>query len=223
LLQNIIRVSEIRAIAFLDDGTAVVAKRFAVVSPHIELYQSKRGPIIAFALREPIRDDEGRLWRVLLAQSVTAVENRQAMSGYEPSASRMFSLSYFSILCPDKPSVEECLSDIINNVVQKKLGERFGVVVDGRYLIAIDTSAAQVERMVEALHADVNSMLTAAYAEFQHWLQNVRTFERLAKAVARSGANWLLLGVIAIALLVMLPALLPQIMQVLQNFGLWRP
>ena len=213
---------EIRAVAFLDDGTAVVAKRFAVVSPHIELYQSKRGPIIAFVMREPIRDDEGRLWRVLLAQNITAVEGRQAMSGYEPSAARMFSLSYFSVLCPDKPSVEECLSDLINNVVQKKLGERFGIIIDGRYMIAVDTSPAQVERMVEALHADVNTMLTAAYAEFQHWLQNVKTFERLAKAVARGGASWLLLGVIAIALLVMLPMMLPQIMQMLQNLGLWR-
>jgi len=216
-------VSEIRAVAFLDDGTAVIAKRFAVVSPHIELYQSKRGPIIAFALREPIRDDDGRLWRVLLVQSVTAVENKQAMSGYEPSASRMFSLSYFSALCPDKPSAEECLSDLINNVVQKKLGERFNVAVDGRYMIAIDTSPAQVERMVEALHADINSMLTAAYAEFQHWLQNVKTFERLAKAVARGGMNWLLLAIVAIVMLAMLPSLLPQIANALQGLGLWKP
>ena len=216
-------MSEIRAVAFLDDGTAVIAKRFAVVSPHIELYQSKRGPIIAFALREPIRDDDGRLWRVLLVQSVTAVENKQAMSGYEPSASRMFSLSYFSALCPDKPSAEECLSDLINNVVQKKLGERFNVAVDGRYMIAIDTSPAQVERMVEALHADINSMLTAAYAEFQHWLQNVKTFERLAKAVARGGMNWLLLAIVAIVMLAMLPSLLPQIANALQGLGLWKP
>jgi len=215
-------VVEIRAIAFLDDGTAVVAKRFAVVSPHIELYQSKRGPIIAFVMREPIRDDEGRLWRVLLAQNITAVGDKQAIAGYEPSASRMFSLSYFSVLCPDKPSVEECLSDLINNVVQKKLSERFGITIDGRYIIAVDTSPAQVERMIEALHADINTMLTAAYAEFQHWLQNVRTFERLAKAVAKSGAGWLLLGVIAIALLVMLPMVLPQIMEALSRFGLWR-
>lgn len=211
---------EIRAVAFLDDGTAVVAKRFAVVSPHIEIYQTKKGPIIAFALREPIRDDQGRLWRVLLVQSVTAVENKQAMSGYEPSASRMFSLSYFATLCPDKPSMEECLNDIINNVVQKKLGERFNVMVDGRYMIAIDTSPAQVERMVEALHADINSMLTAAYAEFQHWLQNVRTFERLAKAVARGGVSWLILGLIAILFLVMAPQLLPLIQQFMG--GLWR-
>jgi hypothetical protein len=213
-------VVEIRAVAFLDDGTAVVAKRFAVVSPHIEIYQTKKGPIIAFALREPIRDDQGRLWRVLLVQSVTAVENKQAMSGYEPSASRMFSLSYFATLCPDKPSMEECLNDIINNVVQKKLGERFNVMVDGRYMIAIDTSPAQVERMVEALHADINSMLTAAYAEFQHWLQNVRTFERLAKAVARGGVSWLILGLIAILFLVMAPQLLPLIQQFMG--GLWR-
>jgi hypothetical protein len=215
-------VSEIRAVAFLDDGTAVIAKRFAVVSPHIELYQTRRGPIIAFVMREPIRDDEGRLWRVLLAQNITAVENKQAISGYEPSASRMFSLSYFSVLCPDKPSVEECLSDIINNVVQKKLGERFGISVDGRYVVAVDTSPAQVERMVEALHADVNTMLTVAYAEFQHWLQNIRTFERLAKAVAKGGASWLILGVIALAMLVMLPVLMPQIMEMLSRFGLWR-
>lgn len=216
-------MSEIRAVAFLDDGTAVIAKRFAVVSPHIELYQSKRGPIIAFALREPIRDDDGKLWRVLLVQSVTAVEGKQAMSGYEPSASRMFSLSYFSTLCPDKPSAEECLADIINNVVQKKLSERFNIMIDGKYMIAIDTSPAQIERMVEALHADINSMLTAAYAEFQHWLQNVRTFERLAKAFARGGMNWLLLGVIAIALLVMLPSILPQITNMLHGMGLWKP
>jgi len=215
-------VSEIRAVAFLDDGTAVIAKRYAVVSPHIELYQSKRGPIVAFALREPIRDDDGRLWRVLLAQSVTAVENKQAMSGYEPSASRMFSLSYFSTLCPDKPSAEECLADIINNVVQKKLSERFNIVVDGKYMIAIDTSPAQVERMVEALHSDINSMLTAAYAEFQHWLQNVKTFERLAKALSRSGMNWLLIAVIAIVMLAMLPSLLPQIANALHGLGLWR-
>ncbi len=213
---------EIRAIVFLDDGTAVVARRFAVVSPHIELYQSKRGPIIAFVMREPIRDDEGRLWRVLLAQNITAVENKQAMSGYEPSAARMFSLSYFSVLCPDRPSVEECLADIISNTIQKKLAERFNLAVDGRYVIAVDTSPAQVERMVEALHADVNTMLTAAYAEFQHWLQNVRTFERLAKAVARGGAGWILLGIIALAMLVMLPVLLPQIMELLARFGLWR-
>jgi hypothetical protein len=215
-------VSVVQAVAFLDDGTAVIAKRFAVVSPHIEIYQTKRGPIIAFALREPIRDDRGGLWRVLLVQSITAVENKQAMSGYEPSAARMFSLSYFATLCPDKPSVEECLADLINNVVQKKLGERFNISIDGRYMIAIDTSPAQVERMVEALHADVNTMLTAAYAEFQHWLQNVKTFERLAKAVARSGASWLLLGVIAIALLVMLPMVLPQLMEMLGRLGLWR-
>jgi len=215
-------VSEIRAVAFLDDGTAVIAKRYAVVSPHIELYQSKRGPIVAFALREPIKDDDGRLWRVLLAQSVTAVENKQAMSGYEPSASRMFSLSYFSTLCPDKPSAEECLADIINNVVQKKLSERFNIVVDGKYMIAIDTSPAQVERMVEALHSDINSMLTAAYAEFQHWLQNVKTFERLAKALSRSGMNWLLIAVIAIVMLAMLPSLLPQIANALHGLGLWR-
>jgi hypothetical protein len=213
-------VSEIRAVAFLDDGTAVIARRFAVVSPHIELYQSKRGPIIAFAMREPIKDDTGKLWRVLLVQSVTAVENKQAMSGYEPSASRMFSLSYFATLCPDKPSVEECLSDIINNVVQKKLGERFNITVDGRYMIAVDTSPAQVERMVEALHADINSMLTAAYAEFQHWLQNVKTFERLAKAVARGGMNWLLIGLIIIIFLAMAPQILPMIQQFLG--GLWR-
>ena len=191
-----------------------------MVSPHIELYQSKRGPIIAFALREPIRDDSGRLWRVLLAQSVTAVENKQAMSGYEPTASRMFSLSYFSVLCLDKPSVEECLSDIINNVVQKKLGERFNIAIDGKYMIAVDTSPAQVERMVEALHADVNSMLTAAYAEFQHWLQNVKTFERLAKAVARSGVSWLLIGLIAVIFLAMAPQILPMIERLIG--GLWR-
>jgi hypothetical protein len=215
-------VSEVRAIAFLDDGTAVIAKRFAVVSPHIELYQSRRGPIVAFVMREPIRDDVGKLWRVLLAQNVTAVENKQSMTGYEPSAARMFSLSYFSILCPDKPSIEECLADVINNVVNKRLSERFGITLDSKYMVAVDTSPAQVERMVEALHADVNSMLTAAYAEFQHWLQNVKTFERLAKAVARGGMSWLLLGVIAIVVLAMLPMLLPQIMQMLQNLGLWR-
>jgi hypothetical protein len=215
-------VTAVQAIVFLDDGTAVVARRFAVVSPHIELYQSKRGPIIAFALREPIKDDQGRLWRVLLAQSVTAVEGKQAVSGYEPSAARMFSLSYFTVLCPDKPSVEECLASLISDVVQKRLGERFGISVDGRYMIAVDTSPAQVERMIEALHADINTMLTAAYAEFQHWLQNVRTFERLAKAVAKGGVSWILLGVIALAALVMLPAILPQITEVLSRLGLWR-
>jgi hypothetical protein len=216
-------VSAVQAVAFLDDGTAVIARRFAVVSPHIELYQSKRGPIIAFVMREPLRDDEGRLWRVLLAQNITAVGDKQAVSGYEPSASRMFSLSYFSVLCPDKPSVEECLADLINNVVQKRLSERYSISVDGRFIVAVDTSPAQVERMIEALHADVNTMLTAAYAEFQHWLQNVRTFERLAKAVAKRGSGWLVLGVIAIAMLVMLPMLLPQIMETLSRFGLWRP
>ncbi|MFZ8842158.1 MAG: hypothetical protein ACO2PM_25160 [Pyrobaculum sp.] len=216
-------MSAVQAVAFLDDGTAVIARRFAVVSPHIELYQSKRGPIIAFVMREPLRDDEGRLWRVLLAQNITAVGDKQAVSGYEPSASRMFSLSYFSVLCPDKPSVEECLADLINNVVQKRLSERYSISVDGRFIVAVDTSPAQVERMIEALHADVNTMLTAAYAEFQHWLQNVRTFERLAKAVAKRGSGWLVLGVIAIAMLVMLPMLLPQIMETLSRFGLWRP
>jgi hypothetical protein len=174
-------------------------------------------------MREPLRDDEGRLWRVLLAQNITAVGDKQAVSGYEPSASRMFSLSYFSVLCPDKPSVEECLADLINNVVQKRLSERYSISVDGRFIVAVDTSPAQVERMIEALHADVNTMLTAAYAEFQHWLQNVRTFERLAKAVAKRGSGWLVLGVIAIAMLVMLPMLLPQIMETLSRFGLWRP
>jgi len=216
-------VSKIHAVVFSDDGTAVIAERVAVVSPHIELYQSKRGPIVAFVMREPIRDDRGGLWRVLLAQNVTAVADKQALSGYEPSAARMFSLSYFSILCPDKPSIEECLTTIINDVVNKRLGERFGIVLDAKYVIAIDTSPAQVERMVEALHADVNSMLTAAYAEFQHWLQNVRTFERLAKALTKKGANWAMLGILALVLLVMLPVLWPQILQLLQSFGLWRP
>jgi hypothetical protein len=216
-------VPKIYAVAFADDGTAVVAERVAVVSPHIELYQSRRGLIIAFVMREPIRDSRDDLWRVLLAQNVTGVSDRQAMAGYEPSAARMFSLSYFSILCPDKQSVEECLSDVINNVVNKRLGERFGIALDGKYMIAIDTSPAQVERMVEALHADVNTMLTAAYAEFQHWLQNVKTFERLAKAMAKKGGGWILLGVLAIAILVMMPVLLPQIAEALGRLGLWSP
>jgi hypothetical protein len=214
-------VSSIRAVVFIDDGTAAIAERVAVVSPHIELYQSKRGSIVAFVMREPIRDDRGGLWRVLLAQNVTAVADKQALSGYEPSAARMFSLSYFSILCPDKPSMEECLADVINNVVQKRLSERFGITLDSKYMIAVDTSPAQMERMVEALHADVNSMLTAAYAEFQHWLQNVKTFERLTKALAKRGANWIMLGILALAFLVMLPVLWPQISQLLQSFGLW--
>jgi hypothetical protein len=209
-------------VVFLDDGTAVTAHRVAVVSPHIELYLSRRGSIVAFVMREPIRDDSGDLWRVLLAQNVTAVADKQGMAGYEPSAARMFSLSYFSILCPDKPSVEECLADVINNVVNKRLGERFGITLDAKYMIAIDTSPAQVERMVEALHADINSMLTAAYAEFQHWLQNVRTFERLAKALAKKGGSWVMLGILAIALLVMLPVMWPQIENMLRSFGLWR-
>jgi hypothetical protein len=210
-------------VVFIDDGTAAIAERVAVVSPHIELYQSRRGSIVAFVMREPIRDDRGGLWRVLLAQNVTAVTDKQSMAGYEPSAARMFSLSYFSVLCPDKPSVEECLNDVVSNVVNKRLSERFGVMLDSKYMIAVDTSPAQVERMVEALHADVNSMLTAAYAEFQHWLQNVKTFERLAKALAKRGANWLMLGILAIALLFMLPALWPQIANMLQSFGLWKP
>lgn len=216
-------MSVIRAVVFADDGTAVLAERVAVVSPHIELYQSKRGSIIAFVMREPIRDDRGNAWRVLLAQNVTAVEGRQAMAAYEPSAARMFSLSYFSVLCADKPSAEECIADVVNNVVQRKLGERFGIRLDSRYVIAVDTSPAQVERMVETLHADVNSMLTAAYAEFQHWLQNVKTFERLAKALARKGANWILIGILAVALLFALPALLPQITNMLHGLGLWKP
>jgi hypothetical protein len=216
-------VSSIRAVVFIDDGTAVIAERIAVVSPHIELYQSKRGSIVAFVMREPIRDDRGGLWRVLLAQNVTAVENKQALSGYEPSAARMFSLSYFDTLCPDKPSLEECLNDVINNVVQKRLSERFGIAVDSKYMIAVDTSPARVERMVEALHADVNSMLTAAYAEFQHWLQNVRTFERLAKALAKKGVNWIMLGILAFALLATLPVLWPQIANMLHGLGLWKP
>ena len=216
-------MSVIRAVAFLDDGTSVIAERIAVVSPHIELYQSKRGMLVAFVMREPIRDDRGGLWRILLAQNVTAVTDKQSMAGYEPSAARMFSLSYFSILCPDKPSIEECLADVISNVVNKRLGERFGIVLDTKYVIAIDTSPAQVERMVEALHADVNSMLTAAYAEFQHWLQNVKTFERLAKALAKRGGSWLMLGILAIALLVMLPVLWPQIANMLHSLGLWKP
>lgn len=213
---------DIKAVVFVDDGTAVIAERVAVVSPHIEVYSSKRGSIVAFVTREPIRDDKGGMWRVLLAQNVTAVEDKQAMSGYEPSAARMFSLSYFSLICQDKPSVEECLSDIINNVVQKRLSERFGIRLDSKYVIAIDTSPAQVERMVEALHADINSMLTAAYAEFQHWLQNVKTFERLARSLAKRGVNWLLLGILAVAVLFMLPSLMPQIMNALHGLGLWR-
>jgi len=50
----------------------------------------------------------------------------------------------------------------------------------------------------------------------------MRTFERLAKAVAKRGSGWLVLGVIAITMLVMLPVVLPQVMQILQNLGLWR-
>lgn len=215
-------VSSIRAVVFVDDGTAVIAERVAVVSPHIELYQSKRNSIIAFVMREPIRDNWGNAWRVLLAQNVTAVEGRQAMVAYEPSAARMFSLSYFSVMCTDKPSVEECLTDVVNSVAQKRLSERFGIRLDSRYIIAIDTSPAQVEKMVETLHADVNSMLTAAYAEFQHWLQNVKTFEHLAKALARKGVNWMLLGILAVAMLFALPALLPQIINMLHGLGLWR-
>ncbi len=207
---------------FLDDGTAVVAERAAVVSPHIELYKSRRGLIIAFVMREPVRDDRGGLWRVLLAQNITAVEGRQAAAGYEPSAARMFSLSYFSIMCQDKPSVEECLADVINNVVQKRISERFGIALDSKHVIAVDTSPAQIERMVEALHADINSMMSAAYAEFQHWLQNVKTFERLAKAMTRGSMNWLLLGGIAIVLLAVLLSAAPQIMQFIQGLGLWR-
>jgi hypothetical protein len=41
--------------------------------------------------------------------------------------------------------------------------------------------------------------------------------------VAKRGSGWLVLGVIAIAMLVMLPMLLPQIMETLSRFGLWRP
>jgi len=216
-------VTSIRAVVFSDDGTAVIAERVAVVSPHIELYQSKRGSIIAFVMREPIRDDKGGLWRVLLAQNVTAVEGAQSMAGYEPSAARMFSLSYFTILCPDKPSVEECLADVISNTVQRRLSERFGIRLDSKYIIAVDTSPAQVERMVEALHADINSMLTAAYAEFQHWLQNVKTFEQLAKSLAKKGSSLVMLGILAVAALVMMPVLWPQIAQMLQGLGLWRP
>jgi hypothetical protein len=89
-------------------------------------------------------------------------------------------------------------------------------------MISIDTSPAQIERMAEALHTDINSMLTAAYAEFQHWLQNVKTFERLAKALAKSGINWILLGILAVAILFALPALLPQIINMLHGLGLWR-
>jgi hypothetical protein len=215
-------VSDLRAVVFVDDGTVAIAKRVAVVSPHIELYQSKYGPIIAFVTKEPMMDDESNLWRVLLAQNVTAVENKQSMTGYTPSASRMFSLSYFSIMCEDKNSAEDCLADIINNIVQKRLAERFNIKLEGKIMISIDTSPTQVERMVQALHADINSMLTAAYAEFQHWLQNVKAFERLAKALAKRGVNWLVLGIIAIILIAMLPSLLPQIMNTLHGLGLWR-
>jgi len=210
-------------VVFVDDGSVLIAERIAVVSPNIEVYSSKLGPVIAFVMKEPMRDDRGDLWRVLLAQNVTAVGDRHALAAYEPSAARAFSLSFFSITCVDKPSADECLTDLINNVVQRQMAERFGIRLSfSKYFIAIDTSAAQIERMARAFHADINAMLTAAYAEFQHWLQNVRTFERLAKALARRGMSWALLIVIAIALLVMLPVLLPQIMNMLHGLGLWR-
>jgi len=140
---------------------------------------------------EPVRDDKGNLWRVLLARYVTANESRQVLVGYEPSAARMFSLTYFSLLCPNKPLLEECLIDVINNVVQKRFPERFGIAVDSKYMIVVDTSPAQVERMVEALHSDINSMLTAVYAEFQDLLQTMLTFERLARALSKKNMNWL--------------------------------
>jgi hypothetical protein len=65
-------------------------------------------------------------------------------------------------------------------------------------------------------------MMSAAYAEFQHWLQNVKTFERLAKAIAKGGMNWLLLVGVAIVLLAVLLATAPHIANLLQSFGLWR-
>jgi hypothetical protein len=89
------------------------------------------------------------------------------------------------LLCPDKPLLEECLNDVINNVVQKRLSERFVIAVDSKYMIAVDTSPAQVVHMVEAFHSDINSMFTAVYTEFQDWLQNMLMFERLARALSK--------------------------------------
>ena len=97
------------------------------------------------------------------------------------TVARMFSLSYFSLLCPNKPLLKECLNDVINNVVQKRLSERYAIAVDSKYIIAVDTSPAQVVHKVEALHSDINSMSTAVYTEFQDWLQTLM-FERLARA-----------------------------------------
>ena len=217
-------MSKVRAVVFINDGTVTMAERFAVVSPHIELYQSRYGAIIAFVMREPFRDDRGGLWRALVARYVTAAGNKQSLVGHEPSPTRIHTLTYFSLTCPDKPSVEECLDYLINNVIQKRLSEAYGIVLDSsKYLIAIDTSPAQLVELVEAFHTDINSMLSAAYAEFQHWHHNMRTFERLAKALSRGNINWLLLGVIAIVVLAMLPTILPQLVNVLHGLGLWKP
>jgi len=183
-------MTTIRAAVYIDDGTVTIAERFAVVSPHIELYQSRYGLIIAFVMREPFRDDRGGLWRALVARYVTAAGNKQVLVGHEPSAARTHSLGFFSLLCPDKPSQEECLNDLINNVIQKRLSEAYGIVIDSsKYLIAIDVSPAQLVQLAEASHIDINSLLTAAYAEFQHWSQNIKTFKRLAKLRSKKSMN----------------------------------
>ena len=184
-------MSKVRAVVFINDGTVTMAERFAVVSPHIELYQSRYGAIIAFVMREPFRDDNrGGLWRALVARYVTAAGNKQSLVGHEPSPTRIHTLTYFSLLCPDKPSQEECLNDLINNVIQKRLSEAYGMVIDSsKYLLAIDTSPAQLVELVEAFHIDINSLLTAAYAEFQHWSQNIKIFKRLAKLRSRKSMN----------------------------------
>jgi hypothetical protein len=185
-------MSKVRAVVYINDGTVTIAERFAVVSPHIELYQSRYGSIIAFVMREPFRDDRGDLWRALVARYVTAAGNKQSLVGHESSPTRIHTLSCFSLKCPDKPSEEECLNDLINNVIQKRLSEAYGIVLDSsRYLLAIDTSPAQLVELVEAFHTDINSMLSAAYAEFQHWSQNIKTLKRLARLRSKKSMNWL--------------------------------
>jgi hypothetical protein len=165
---------------FTTDGTAVIARRFAVLSPHIELYESKSGPIIAFVTREPIKDGKGNMWRVLFAQ-YSMMRGKQIMIGYEPSVDIVASSAYFSLICPNK-QLRMCIHDLIDRIVQKRLPERLEIRLEPDYVLTIDTSPAQIAHMYKTLILETNYMKNVFLAELQylfHDVENFKTFNRL--------------------------------------------
>ena len=205
---------DVQAVIYFPDGRVVTSRRTAVLHDGLELYVAGTTAVLAYVRTPPIvvrSFPTGLGLRLLFAEMV----NPHAAVASDMTMIEARTAAYLSLACGAE--TRECIKQLVDKISKRTADKLNVALLADDVALAVDVSPSVVVDVLKSLllHISMAFRDAANVAEKIH--QDYKAAASLIRALSRGGGfrQILIILIIAIAVLFLLPSILPAIQHLL--------